>query len=199
LQASDRLSADFPASARTARIRFDLALGQCLVVRGPSGVGKTTVLRKIADLDVHDGKISLGNRPQADWPAPEWRRRVMYVASDSGWWAPSVASHFDTVETPQALMEQVGLGPEKLTLQPHQLSSGERQRMALVRALVKKPDFLLLDEPTSALDKDTTALVETMLGRFKQSGGGLIIVTHDDAQAERMADDRLVIARAEQP
>ncbi len=73
------------------------------------------------------------------------------------------------------------------------LSTGERQRLALARALVQSPRVLLLDEPTSGLDPDATAAVETELRDRMANGVGILMVTHDAAQANRLAQARLQI------
>jgi ABC-type sulfate/molybdate transport systems ATPase subunit len=66
------------------------------------------------------------------------------------------------------------------------LSTGERQRLALARALVLKPRVLLLDEPTSALDSDNKHAVETLLREFIDDGGAIIFTTHEVEQIARM-------------
>lgn len=191
------LTVSLPATATAAAVQFSVAAGQCLVVMGPSGVGKTTMLRKLADLDPHEGSVLLGDQPQQGMPGPLWRRQVTYVSSDAGWWAPKVRDHFDPDSAPAGLMARLGLSPDKLDSPPQNLSSGERQRMALIRALVRTPRFLLLDEPTSALDEETTRLVETALEEAKNRGCGLVLVTHDAAQGERLADQKLTLRRAQ--
>jgi ABC-type lipoprotein export system ATPase subunit len=67
------------------------------------------------------------------------------------------------------------------------LSTGERQRLAILRALARGPRALLLDEPTGALDSETRALVEAMLRRQLDAGTPILMVTHDRSQAERLA------------
>lgn len=123
---------------------------------------------------------------------------VMFVSSEAAWWADTVGGHFAKGEAPTDLMAQMGLPEQKLDMIPQQLSSGERQRMALVRALVRKPQFLLLDEPTSALDGETTFRVEAVLRAYMTAGTGVVLVTHDEAQAGRLADDFLVMKAADQ-
>jgi ABC-type iron transport system FetAB ATPase subunit len=191
------LTARLPASSTAAAVEFSLACGQCLVVTGPSGVGKTTMLRKLADLDPHEGSVLFDGRSQQDMPGPVWRRQVSYVSSDAGWWAPTVRDHFDPAHSPVELMERIGLAVDKLDSPPQQLSTGERQRMALVRALVRGPKFLLLDEPTSALDDATTREVEALLQEAKNAGCGMVVVTHDTAQGARLADQQLALRRAQ--
>lgn len=90
-------------------------------------------------------------------------------------------------------MAAMGIGAEALAWPIARLSTGERQRLALCRALALAPRVLLLDEPTSALDHATTLLVEAVLRARLTDGVGIILVTHDPAQAGRMAIRRLVL------
>jgi putative ABC transport system ATP-binding protein len=189
----DILRGTFPETGTTMPFAFSVGPRQCVAVMGPSGSGKTTVLRRIADLDPHQGEVWLGETSQASIPAPEWRKDVTYVASEAGWWAPVVADHFNVDDGLKDLMAQVGVTPEKLQLQPYQLSSGERQRMGLIRALSLNPQFVLLDEPTSALDEDTSLKVEAMLRERMEQGLGTLLVTHDPEQADRLATETIIM------
>ena len=76
-----------------------------------------------------------------------------------------------------------------------QLSTGERQRLALLRAMERSPKVLLLDEPTGPLDEEATAAVEAMLREKQGNGLAILWVTHDRRQAERIADRRFYIDR----
>jgi phosphate-transporting ATPase len=73
---------------------FSLLPGECVVVQGPSGAGKTLLLRAIADLDPNEGLVCLGGRDRSTIPGPEWRRLVGYVPAEPGWWAETVGEHF---------------------------------------------------------------------------------------------------------
>jgi ABC-type iron transport system FetAB ATPase subunit len=173
-------------------ITFDA--GRCAVLTGPSGVGKSLLLRMIADLDPNEGRVLLGDVDRDAIPAPRWRKFVTYVAAEAGWWAERVVDHMADRVAALDLAPRFGLDGALLDASVARLSTGERQRAALIRAIVNKPRFLLLDEPTSALDQDTKLLVEGELARLKREGLGLIVVSHDPAQAERIADRRLVMS-----
>lgn len=167
--------------------------GECLCVAGQSGTGKSTLLRILADLVPHTGEVWLDGRAQAEVSAPLWRRNMVYVASDSGWWLPRVRDHFHGDATP--LMDRLRLPVVLLDAAPERLSTGERQRLALIRALMGHPAVLLLDEPSAALDPDAVSRVEMLLTDFLSGGGILVLVSHDEAQVRRMATQTLTLEK----
>lgn len=175
-------------------VSLSVEVGACLAVRGASGAGKSLLMRAIADLDPTAGSVELDGRDRSTMAAPDWRRRVAYIPSEAGWWAPTVAEHFltDSDETP-VLLEAVGLSADALAWPVERLSSGESQRLAVIRALVLNPDILLLDEPTSALDDEATDKVEALLRARMAAGTGIVLVTHSSDQAGRLAGSVLTL------
>ena len=161
--------------------------GACVSVAGRSGSGKSVLLRMIADLDPHEGDASLDGKACSAMPAPAWRRLVTYVAADSGWWADGVGDHFAADVDLPSLLAEVGLDPQAASWTVARLSTGERQRLALLRALSPGNRVLLLDEPTSGLDAGSTDLVEALLRARMARGTAVLLVTHDPEQALRMA------------
>ncbi len=174
-------------------IDLDLQAGDIAALTGPSGAGKSLLLRAIADLDPNDGKLTLHNQARTDMDAPAWRKRVMYVPAHAGWWADTVEPHFEGLSrsTVKDTLHQVGLESTALGWQVQNLSTGERQRLALVRAVAHKPDVLLLDEPTSGLDPDNVARAEKLITACAADGLGIVFVTHDLDQAERLGNRHL--------
>src|SRR5436189_3745833 len=75
-------------------IDFALRPGECVSIGGKSGAGKSVLLRMVADLDPHEGDALLDGAACSDMPAPKWRRKVTYVAAESGWWDERVEAHF---------------------------------------------------------------------------------------------------------
>ncbi|GKT19266.1 ATP-binding cassette domain-containing protein [Acidovorax sp. SUPP2522] len=170
---------------------LDLNAGECVAITGPSGSGKSVLLRLIADLDPHEGDVELYGRLRSTWPAPEWRQQVVYQAAEPAWWAATAGEHMGaaTTQALALLLAQLGLEPAMLTADITRLSTGERQRMALVRSLSRQPRGLLLDEPTASLDVASTLAVERLItSRMRSDGLAVALVTHSHEQAQRMGN-----------
>ena len=108
-------------------------------MRGPSGAGKTLLLRAIADLDPNEGLVTLDGVNRSTIAGPEWRRLVGYVPAEPGWWADTVGEHFREWEAALAFVRDLGFSEEAAAWPIHRLSTGERLRLALVRALMIRP------------------------------------------------------------
>jgi len=168
---------------------FDVHAGECIAIQGPSGAGKSVLLRMLADLDPHDGDALLDGRPATSMPAPAWRSAVVYQAAEPAWWEATARAHFAAADQAfiDGMLAALGLPVELLDTATERLSTGERQRLALVRSLARRPRVLLLDEPTAALDPDGVARVEALLRDCLARGMAILIVTHADEQARRLA------------
>jgi len=174
---------------------YDLAVesGECVCLSGPSGVGKTLLLRSIADLDPHEGRVFLDDVDSLAVDAPSWRRAVGLLPAESQWWWDTVGPHFPAVDLERS--KALGFGQEVLGWEVSRLSTGERQRLALLRLLVNRPRALLLDEPTAALDPSSAGLVEVLIEDYRREADASVLwVSHDPAQAERVADRRYEIS-----
>lgn len=173
--------------------RLDVDGGEAIAILGPSGSGKSLLLRAIADLDPNDGEVSLDGTDRNDMPAPDWRRRVGYLPAESGWWSETVGPHFADAAAAGPLLDRLGFDHEVFGWSVSRLSTGEKQRLALVRLLAGAPRVLLLDEPTGALDPETGDRVEEILFEQLRTGRGLVLVSHDRAQTQRIAERRYEI------
>lgn len=170
---------------------FDLTVGtgECIAIVGRSGSGKSVLLRLLADLDPGAGKVSLGGRKRETWTAPQWRQQVIYQAAEPAWWRPTVAEHFRPGDAAlvTSLMRALDLAPKLLDVELSRLSTGERQRFALVRSLSRGPAVLLLDEPAASLDAESTLAMEKVLNDALAQGLAIVLVTHSREQAKRLA------------
>jgi putative ABC transport system ATP-binding protein len=165
------------------------------VVSGPSGAGKTTLLRLCNRLEVPDeGKVCYRGQRLDELDPLMLRRQVGMVFQRPTPFPGSVAdnlavAHPDaSTEELSAALKRVALDPGLLGQDARTLSGGELQRMCLARTLVTQPETLLLDEPTSALDAEPKQVFETTARDLAAQGITIIWVTHDDAQAHRVAD-----------
>jgi ABC-type iron transport system FetAB ATPase subunit len=187
------LRVDYLSVAGLPLVSFEVAPQECLAVEGPSGSGKTRLLRAIADLDAADGFVYLEGAERREIPGPEWRRRVRYAAAEPAWWGASAREHFPATAKLDRLIPAIGLEPKLLDRPLSELSTGERQRLGLIRAIADEPRVLLLDEPTSALDAQATALAEELI-RFQILAGRMVVlVSHNPQQVARLAHARLVL------
>ena len=180
-------------------LTFEVAAGECLAIEGPSGAGKTLLLRAIADLDPAPGQVFLNGAERNEMPAPLWRRYVRYCAAEPAWWTDAPREAFKGAASGRAerLLHALGLDAAVLDRAVAALSTGERQRLALARALLDEPLVLLLDEPTAALDPQAAALVEELIKYQTLAGRSAILVSHDRGQIERLAHARLLLSKPE--
>ena len=159
---------------------------------GPSGAGKSLLLRAIADLDPHEGMVRLDGTEATRFKPGEWRKKVGLLPAESQWWYDTVGEHFRN--TSPEKFAQLGFPPEVIHWQVSRLSSGEKQRLALLRLLENRPLVLLLDEPTANLDRKHTARVEAVIKSYQHDTRAPILwVGHDPEQLERVADRVLEI------
>lgn len=163
---------------------------ECVCISGPSGAGKTRLLRALADLDVHQGVTYLNGRSREEYLPCEWRRRVGLLPPESHWWMERVSGHFARID--DRAFAALGLDI-RLAAQPvSQLSSGERQRLALLRLLTNQPQVLLLDEPTANLDVENVQRVESLLDQYRKQQRALLLwVSHDPQQIQRVGTRHL--------
>jgi ABC-type lipoprotein export system ATPase subunit len=180
--------------------------GEALAIVGPSGCGKTSLLNLIGGLDQPDeGSIRLGGRDLAQMNAEElasMRAEELGFVFQAHHLLPQCTALENVLvpslvctdadlrgsapERARALLDRVGLG-ERHDHFPAQLSGGEAQRVAVVRALINEPRLILADEPTGSLDGESAQqLGDLLLEVHAEQGTALIVVTHSNQLAERL-------------
>ncbi len=166
-------------------LSFSIAPNERVTLIGASGVGKSQLLRAIVDISPYGGQVEFGGISATEIPPQELRKNIGYLPASSAWWFDTVSPHF---QNPNTLpLAELGFTTEILNQDVYRLSSGEKQRLGLLRILEMQPKFLLLDEPTSSLDPSNVGLMEDMIvGYCKKNAAGYLWVSHDPAQAKRM-------------
>jgi len=195
-------------------IDLEVQAGEAVCIIGPSGSGKSTFLRCLNFLEEPEaGVVELDGEPMGFVPGPARRRRdtearinrmrarIGMVFQSFNLWAHMTALQ-NVVEAPihvkslprrvaeeraSALLGRVGLA-DKRDSYPAQLSGGQQQRVAIARALAMEPEIMLFDEPTSALDPELVGEVLAVMASLARDGMTMIIVTHEMAFAEEVAD-----------
>lgn len=189
-------------------VSLAIALGDKVALVGPSGSGKTVLLRVLAMLDPVDrGELLWHGHEVAREAIPLFRSRVIYLHQQPALIEGTVEmnlrypfalrAHRDRkfdAQLIRAWLTKLGRDESFLKKETRDLSGGERQLTALLRAMQLQPELLLLDEPTSALDQRATAAVEECLRQWQQEQvdkRSLVIVSHNLAQVERLVDRSL--------
>ena len=184
-------------SVRALRdVSLEVDEGRFVVVHGPSGSGKTTLLLSAGGLLApDDGQVTIDSRDVYDLSADrraELRAAAVgfvfqqfhligYLSVLDNVLVPALAGGLHAAENrARELIERLGLSGRAGHL-PGELSTGERQRTALARAMLREPRLLLADEPTGNLDEDNAGVVMESLAQFAADGGAVLLVTHDRA------------------
>ena len=182
-------------------ISLSIKEGEHLTITGPSGSGKSSLLKLLAALvSPSSGQLFYQGQEMGDLDPVAYRREVSYCFQQPVLFGQTVRDNvafpfeirqipFDQERVLTALA-RLNLGPEFLEKPIKDLSGGEKQRVALVRNLLFEPKVLLLDEVSSGLDEKTKILLRTFLNDLHQEGVTLIEVTHDQQEIE--AAERLV-------
>ena len=200
---------DFGTNRVVDSVSLTVTPGQRLVIIGPSGSGKSTLLRCINGLEtLTSGRIVVDGMVVGDPETPIGRVRaeVGMVFQQFNLFPHKTVLENVTLGpikvrgTPpaearslgMALLERVGL-PEKAGEHPARLSGGQQQRVAIARALAMQPKVMLFDEPTSALDPELVGEVLEVMRGLARDGMTMIVVTHEMAFAEDVADEVIVM------
>lgn len=197
------------AGGRVLLAGIELALdpGECVGLTGPSGLGKSSLLRAVAGLvDPAAGQVLLRGKPagQGGWPA--FRRQVVLLAQKPsllpGDVAGNLARPFQYAsgrgafpeEQARAGLARLGLQEDCWRQEAGSLSVGEQQRVCLLRALLVQPAVLLLDEPSSALDPESVEAIAAMVDEERRARGlAMLLVSHDAALRARLCTRELAL------
>lgn len=196
-----KLSKQYGDNVIFKNLSLELKDGEILTVMGPSGIGKTTLIKVLTGLEEAEaGQVEI-NDNEYEIGDPAISEQIGLVFQDFNLFphltvkenialAPVLVKKRAKQEVDQKvneLLKQLGIN-EQADLYPYQLSGGQKQRVAIARALAMNPEVIIYDEPTSGLDEKSTEQVEKIMLALKKEGVSQMVVTHDLPFAEKVAD-----------
>ncbi len=196
---AENLVVEFKGQRILGPIGLKLVKGDIAVILGPNGSGKTTLLKSLHGImKIKNGGVS--------WSCPksESMAKQMFVFQNPVMLRRSVFENLTypltLCKTPKAeinrladeWLSKISL-KEVIHVAATRLSGGEKQKLALARALITKPEMLFLDEPTASLDGKTTLEIEKLLQNSAENGTTIMMSTHDIGQAKRLAKNILFL------
>lgn len=188
-------------------INFTIKKGEVISIVGNSGCGKSTILKCLNRLEnISSGEILLNGKDITEYKVEDLRQKIGLVFQDY-----NLFEHLTIIDNLTiGLIKIKGYSKESATSEalkllsklklldkvnnyPDELSGGEKQRIAIARTLLMKPDIILLDEPTSALDKSMKKEVLKLIGNLVKEDLTLIIVSHEDDFVRKVSDKIITI------
>lgn len=188
-------------------INFTIKKGEVISIVGNSGCGKSTILKCLNRIEnISSGEILLNGKDISEYKVEELRQKIGLVFQDY-----NLFEHLTIIDNLTiGLIKLKGYSKESATNEalkllsklklldkvnnyPDELSGGEKQRIAIARTLLMKPDIILLDEPTSALDKSMKKEVLKLIGNLVKEDLTLIIVSHEDDFVKKVSDKIITI------
>lgn len=199
-----RLFGPPPVFTAVDRLSFQVAEGECLAVVGESGCGKSTLARQIAGLEpLDEGVLHWSPAPPGQVPVQmvfqdpfgsfNPRRRIGWSLLEPLYRSPTPRT--ERITRMHKLLHEVGLPADAADRYPHEFSGGQRQRLALARALMPQPRLLIADEPTSALDLSIQAQILALLAALRTRHRlAILFISHNLGAVRAVADRVLVMA-----
>jgi len=188
-------------------VSLTIQQSEFVAVRGQSGCGKSTLLSLVGGLalpttgqvkvsGVEISAISPTQRAQFRCETIGFVFQMFHLLPylniiDNVLVASNLGNNGQTKSSAKQLLQQFGLS-DRMTHRPAELSAGERQRVAMARALLNQPKLLLADEPTGNLDAENASIVLELIAKFHSDGGTVLLVTHDD-RASAFAQRTIVL------
>ncbi|HEY6212171.1 MAG TPA: heme ABC exporter ATP-binding protein CcmA, partial [Vicinamibacterales bacterium] len=201
---ASNLTRDFGDRTAVRGLTLDVARGEIVALLGPNGAGKTTTLRMLAGLIAPtSGTVRIDGVELTHATGTALRGRIGLLTESPGLWDRLTVREnldvyarlyglVDRVQTIDRTLEQFQIA-DRASTRAAELSKGMRQKVALARALLHRPDVLLLDEPTSGLDPEFSRSVRGLLDQRRAAGCAILLSTHNLDEAERLADRVAVI------
>lgn len=210
----NRVSKSYSKDSKALRdVSFRVEAGEMLFITGHSGAGKTTILKLLMLMqNISYGQIKVNEQDISKLTSrnlPNYRRNIGMIFQDHRLLENKTVienialslqirgySDFDSFKRAKAALLQVGI-PEKGHFFPHELSSGQQQRVGIARAFLAKPDIILADEPTGNLDPDLSLELMQIFEKLNQQGTTILIASHDLFLIKRLQKRVLVLEKGE--